>query len=43
MDLSSQDGGDVVIALDETAGDELRLVGIDKDDLSSDDFMFGAA
>ncbi len=43
LDVSLQDGGDVVIALDEVAGDELRLVGIDKDDLSSDDFMFSAA
>lgn len=43
LDAAVDDGADVVITLDEIAGDELRLVGVNKDDLSNDDFMFNAA
>ncbi|WP_421938162.1 5'-nucleotidase C-terminal domain-containing protein [Pelagibius sp.] len=39
LDAAVDDGGDVVITLDEDNGDEIRLVGVNKDDLSSDDFM----
>ena len=43
MDAAVDDGGDVVITLDEASGDELRLVGVNKADLDDDDFMFNVA
>ena len=43
LDAAEDDGGDVVLALDQAAGDELRLVGVNKDDLDGDDFMFNVA
>ena len=39
LDAAVNDGDDVVITLDEAAGDEIRLVGVNEEDLSSDDFM----
>ncbi|WP_299391708.1 5'-nucleotidase C-terminal domain-containing protein [Pelagibius sp.] len=39
LDAAVNDGDDVVITLDEVAGDEIRLVGVNEEDLSSDDFM----
>ncbi|MGD1880614.1 MAG: Ig-like domain-containing protein [Kiloniellaceae bacterium] len=42
LDAAENDGGDVVITLDD-GFDELRLVGLHTADLSGDDFMFNAA
>ena len=39
LDAAVNDGDDVVITLDEVAGDEIRLAGVNEEDLSSDDFM----
>ncbi|WP_340117783.1 Ig-like domain-containing protein [Pelagibius sp. 7325] len=43
ISLAVNDGGDVVFSLDAVAGDELRLVGVQTDDLSDDDFLFNVA
>ncbi|WP_299619842.1 endonuclease/exonuclease/phosphatase family protein [Pelagibius sp.] len=37
---AENDGDDVVITLDEEAGDKIRLVGVNEEDLSADDFDF---
>lgn len=39
MEVAQDDGDDVVIVLDESAGDELWLAGVNKADLSDDDFL----
>ncbi|NIA67456.1 endonuclease [Pelagibius litoralis] len=43
LDAAEDDGDDAVITLDEDGGDEIRLIGVNKDDLSSDDFMISSA
>ncbi|MPZ11262.1 MAG: hypothetical protein GEU89_13795 [Kiloniellaceae bacterium] len=43
MDMAEDIGDDVVVTLDDAAGDELHLVGVNKADLSEDDFMLNVA
>ncbi|MEQ9607683.1 MAG: calcium-binding protein, partial [Kiloniellaceae bacterium] len=43
LGAAEDDGGDVVFTLDESAGDELRLIGVNMADLDENDFMLNVA
>jgi hypothetical protein len=43
MNLTEEVTDGVVITLDDAAGDERRLVGVNKADLSEDDFILNVA